>query len=241
MAGASSERQETSFVMAVKKAVKINKNNPITISAGDVRVSNVIDAVKYSGRQASGSEPYTDVVLILKNKKKVNISLKGEDAPSVAGGGLRGLEAIVPGIASKFMKIAHRLLLDQGLKAGNKVPDIFGRISKDKKLKIVIGNAAMGGPIDYMYLGKMDIRSKYEAGSNTLLFLNGQLQESTNFAATHDLYFRLRARHHDQLFDPEAMQGGIPKIYGKSPSRGETGGRIVVTYRVPSTAVIVKF
>ena len=240
MAGASAERQETGFVMAVKKAVKANKNNPITVSAGGVRVANVVDAAKYSGRQASGSEPYTDVVLTLKNKKKVNLSLKGEAAPSLAGGGLRGLEAIVPGIASKFMKAAHKQLLDQGLKAGDKVPDVYGRITKEKKLKIVIGNAAMGGPIDYMYLGKMDVRSKYEAGSNTLLFLNGQLQESANFAETHELYFRLRARREDQRFDPEAMQGGVPKIYGKSPSRGDSAGRIVITDSVPSTAVIVK-
>lgn len=240
MAGASAERQETGFVSAIKKAVKANKNNPVTVLAGGVRVSNVIDAMKYSGRQASGSEPYTDVVLVLKNRKKVNLSLKGEAAPSLAGGGLRGLEAIVPGIAGKFMKAAHKQLLAQGLNSGDKVPDVYGRISKDKKLKIVIGNAAMGGPIDYMYLGGMDVKSKYDANSNILTFLNGSLQDSTTFANTHELYFRLRARREDQRFDPDAEQGGVPKIYGKSPSRGDSAGRIVVTDSVPSTAVIVK-
>ena len=57
MAGAAAERQETGFVSAVKKAVKANKNNPMTVQAGGVRVAYVIDAAKYSGRQASGSEP----------------------------------------------------------------------------------------------------------------------------------------------------------------------------------------
>ena len=43
----------------------------------------------------------------------------------------------------------------------------------------------------------------------------------------------------DQRFDPNAQQGGIPKIYGKSPSRGDSAGRIVVTDSVPKNAMVV--
>jgi hypothetical protein len=70
--------------------------------------------------------------------------------------------------------------------------------------------------------------------------LNGKLTESKEYASTHDLYFRLRARREDQRFDPSAKQGGIPKIYGKSPSKGDSAGRIVVTDSVPKNATIVK-
>lgn len=236
MAGISAERQETGFVDAVNKAVQKNKKNPITIQAGKTKIDNVIGAKKYSGRQASGSEPYTDVILTRKNKKDVNLSLKGEAAPSLAGGGLRGLEAILPGITSKFMKAVLKKLLSLGLKAGDKVPDTYGQIDELNKIKIVVGTAAMGGPIDYMYIGPMTVESDYE---NNVLSLNGTFTDSKTFAKTHDLYFRLRARREDQRFDPDASQGGIPKIYGKSPSRGDSAGRIVVTDKVPSTAVIV--
>ncbi len=239
MAGVSAERQETGVVNAVNKAVKQNKNNPITIRAGGTTISNINLAKKYTGRQASGSEPYTDVIFSTKNKKDINLSLKGEAAPSLAGGGLRGLEAIVPGIAGKFMKAAHKQLLSMGLKAGDKVPDVYGKISRTNKDKIVIGNRAMGGPIDYMYIGPMDVKSSYDSKSNTLT-LNGSLTDSKTYAKTHDLYFRLRARREDQRFDPEAQQGGVPKIYGKSPSRGDSAGRIVVTDSVPKNAVIVE-
>jgi hypothetical protein len=239
MAGIAAERQETGVVNAVNKAVKKNKNNPITVLAGGTKITNVISAKKYTGRQSSGSEPYTDVILSTKNKKDVNLSLKGEAAPSLAGGGMRGLEAIIPGIAGKFMKSALKKLLDMGVEAGDKVPDVYGKISKINKEKIVVGTKAMGGPIDYMYIGPMDVKSDYDS-KNNILTLNGTLTESKTYAKTHELFFRLRARREDQTFDPDASQGGIPKIYGKSPSRGDSAGRIVITDSVPKNAVIVE-
>lgn len=241
MAGASAERQETGVVKAVANAVKANKGNPVTVVAGKTQIHGVVKAEKFGGRQISGSEPYTDVVLHLYNKKTINLSLKGESAPSLAGGGLRGLEIAVPGIATKFMKEAYdNLIKKQKLKPGDKVPDVYGKISPKDKLKIVIGNKAMGGPIDYMYIGAMDVRSQYDSKKNSLVFQNGNLIESKIYAKTHELYFRLRARREDQRFDPRAKDNkGAPKIYGVSPSKGDSAGRIVVTDGTPKNALIV--
>lgn len=242
MAGASAERQETGVVNAINNAVKSNQKNPITLVAGKTKVTGVISAEKFQGRQTSGSEPYTDVVIYYKKANKtlsLNCSLKGEAAPSLAGGGLRGLELAVPGIARKFMKAAFTKLVKM-LNPGDKVPDTYGKIGDADKLKIVIGNAAMGGPIDYMYIGPMDVRNTYDKKSNTLT-LNGGLIPAKTYAQSHNLYFRLRARREDQRFDPDAKDNnGTPKIYGRSPSRGDSAGRIVVTDSVPSTAIIVR-
>lgn len=244
MAGASAERQELGVIKEINNAVKKNQKNPITLIAGNTKISGVIKAEKYKGRQLSGSEPYTDVVIHVQKGKKIeilNCSLKGESAPSLAGGGLRGLELAVPGIAKKFMKIAHKELIQKKkLKAGDKVPDTFGKISPRDKMKIVIGNAQMGGPIDFMYIGPMTVKGKYDSDKNVLI-LNGNLIGAEEFAKTHDLYFRLRARREDQRFDPSAKdKDGTPKIYGVSPSRGDSAGRIVVTDSVSSTGLIVK-
>ena len=239
MSGERPERQERGFVDAINNAVKKNKRNPISVSAGNVILSGIILAKKYMGRQMSGSEPYTDVILVPKNTKQINLSLKGEAAPSLAGGGLRGLESIIPGIGAKFMKAAYKALIDAGYKAGDKVPDVYGAISAINKTKIVIGTQAMGGPIDYMYIGPMDVQSAYDPATNTIQ-LNGNFIESKYYAKSHDLYFRLRARREDQRFDPEAMAGGVPKIYGKSPSSGDSAGRIVVTDQIPKNAFIVE-
>jgi hypothetical protein len=99
----------------------------------------------------------------------------------------------------------------------------------------------MGGPIDYMYIGKMDVTHNYDDKTATLTITNAKLIEAGAYADDHELYFRLRARREDQRFDPSAKDSyGTPKIYGKSPSKGDSAGRIVVTDKVPSQAVIVK-
>jgi hypothetical protein len=243
MAGASAERQENGVIAKIKDAVKKNKGNPITLKAGKTILEGVIGAEKYTGRQTGGSEPYTDVIIYVRKDNKIveiNCSLKGESAPSLAGGGLKGLELAVPGIAKKFMKAAFtQLKTKEQLKSGDKVPDVFGKISSKDKVKIVVGNKAMGGPIDYMYIGPMTVIGTYDVKKN-LLPLNGTLTDATTYAKTHDLYFRLRARREDQRFNPDAKdKDGTPKIYGVSPSRGDSAGRIVVTDKVSSKGVTV--
>jgi hypothetical protein len=240
MAGASAERQETGVVNAVKKAVSQNKKQPITVVSGGVKIANVIEAKKFQGRQASGSEPYTDVIFVTQGSRNYNLSLKGEAAPSLAGGGLRGLEAIVPGIAGRFMKAAHRKLVAMGVESGDKVPDVYGMITQQYKEKIVIGNRMMGGPIDYMYIGAMEVKYFFDDKKGILTFTNANIIPAITFARKYDLYFRLRARREDQTFAPDVYQAGIPKIYGVSPSRGDSAGRIVVTNSVPRNAIIVR-
>lgn len=238
-AGASAERQESSFVNAVKAAVKKNGGKAITIKSGDASVKDVINAEKYSGRQSSGSEPYTDVQLFLKSGKVVNVSMKGESAPSLAGGGLRGIEEIIPGIGYRFYAAAHKKHVKNKLKAGQKVPDTYGILNDADKKLLVVGNSAMGGPIDYMYIGPMNVESKYNDG---VLIVNGKLTSAKKYADSHDLYFRLRGRREDQTFDPTAKYpNGTPKIYGKSPSKGDSAGRIVVTDKPASNRDIITF
>lgn len=242
MAGVSAERQETGVVDAINKAYEQNGKKPISVNAGSVTIDNVVKARKYTGRQASGSEPYTDVILEKKNGSKENLSLKGLSAPSLAGGGLRGLEATLPGITKKFMNAALTHLLTKiKLKPGDKVPDVYGKISSTDKIKVVVGTVAMGGPIDYMYIGEMDVKSDYNPQTQTLFFRNGQLIPAEKYAKSKELYFRLRARREDQRFDPTAKDNnGSPKIYGRSPSKGDSAGRIVVTDSVPRNAEVVK-
>jgi hypothetical protein len=239
MAGASSERQENGLIKAISDAVKANKNNPVTVMFDNVTMSGITKAEKFGGRQAGGSEPYTDVVLY-KGKSALNLSCKGESAPSLAGGGLKGLELAVPGIAKKFMTKAYEYLkTKKKLRVGDKVPDIYGKISKQDKMKIVIGNKAMGGPIDYMYIGPMDVTKQYDSKNNKLK-VSGSMYPADQYAQSKELYFRLRARREDQRFDPTAKDGsGTPKIYGKSPSKGDSAGRIVVTDDTPASAQII--
>ena len=235
-AGASAERQENGFVDAVNNSVKINDNKPITLKTKDAIIKGVIKAEKYSGRQSSGSEPYTDVQLFT-SKGVLNLSMKGPSAPSLAGGGLRGVEAIIPGIGARFFRTAYDNHLKNGLKFGDKVPDTYAKLNDTDKKLLVIGNAAMGGPIHYMYIGPMEVGFKFKDGTLTV---NGSAIDAKKYSDDHELYFRLRARRVDQTFDPEASdKAGVPKIYGKSPSKGDSAGRLVVTdKKVPGKVIV---
>ena len=241
MAGEISERQENGIIKYITGAISSNSGNAITVLAGKETIEGVVKAYKFSGRQAGGSEPYTDVVFELLNGDKINLSCKGPSAPSLAGGGLKGLEIAVPGLAARFMKQAHYSLLNnKKLKSGDKVPDVFAEISSSHKEKIVVGTAAMGGPIDFMYIGPMDVTGPYDQKKNTVK-LNGELYEARGYAKSHKLYFRLRARREDQRFDPDAKDTkGIPKIYNVSPSKGDSAGRLVITDKAASTGLLIK-
>ncbi len=225
-AGASAERQENGFIQLIKDAVK-EQGSEISIKTKSTVITNVIDAVKYTGRQAKGSEPYTDVQLILKNKKTLNISMKGDSAPSLAGGGLSGIEEIIPNLGYKFYNAAYKEHIKNNLNDGDKVPDIYAKLNDIEKKLLVIGNSSMGGPIDFMYIGPMDVTGSLD---NKILTLNGNLINVEEYANKNDLFFRLRARRNDQVFDKNAKYpNGTPKIYSKSPSKGDSAGRIVVT------------
>jgi hypothetical protein len=212
-----------------------------TVVAGKTKIPGVVKAYKFTGRQEGGSEPYIDVVFELHDGKQVGLSCKGKSAPSLAGGGLSGLELAVPGIAKKFMTSAFTHLSKKlNLQPGDKVPDVYGKIGNADKVKIVVGNKKMGGPIDYMFVGTMDVKAKYDQAKNELTFGDTEITPAKKYAEEHELYFRLRARREDQRFDPTSKdKDGSPKIYGKSPSRGDSAGRIVIQDKTPSNAGIV--
>ena len=239
MAGQGAERQETGFIDAINNAFE-NVQKGITVQTHDLTVHDVVKAEKYSGRSNAGTEPYTDVVLTTSKNKKYNISMKGSSAPSLAGGGLAGMEIVIPGIGRKFMEAALKHH-SKTLKPGDKVPDLFAKLNDEDKLKLVIGSPDMGGPIDFMYIGPMDVKVSTNVNKDVIT-LNGKIIDATEYAETHDLYFRLRARRDDQPFDPKARDSkGIPTVYGKSPSKGDSKGRIVITDKVPKVREIITF
>jgi len=237
-AGESAERQENGFVKTIAEAIEQNGGKPIKLIAGETTIDGVTGAVKYTGRQDSGSEPYTDIVLKT-SKGDLNLSMKGPSAPSLAGGGLRGIQAIIPDIGENFFTAAYKNLLNNGYKSGDKIPDTVGKLNDKDKMLLVVGTKAMGGPIDYMYIGPMDV--SHEQKDNTVK-VNGSLYTSKYYAEKKDLYFRLRARRIDQTFDEDAKySNGIPKIYGKSPSKGDSAGRLVITDKPSSKALKIIF
>lgn len=237
MAGVISERQEMGVIDTINNHYS-SVGRPFNILSGAVTIRDVISAEKFGGRSSAGTEPYTDVIITTKTKK-FNISNKGTSAPSIAGGGLAGLELAVPGFSGRFLNKALLELKSKGYKDGDQIPDVYGKVSNNLKELIVVGNESMGGPIDFMYIGPMDVRGT-KNGNN--LVLNGKFSDAKQYARSHDLYLRLRKRRNDQPFDTTSTDKfGYPLILGRSPSRGDTGRRIVTVTKPPANAIVVEF
>ena len=200
-AGKSFERQETSLVKIINRRFRQNKEKPFTIvDVNGNKIRGIRGAGKYKGRGARGSEPYTDVQLHQKSKK-INLSNKGPSAPSVAGGGLAGLEVVVPNISEKLFTACLKWYKDNGYKDGDAGVDLYAKVNDDHKEDIVVGSVKMGGPIHYMYIGPMSVKTKKWDAVKKELHLNGNLFKAEEFADEFDIYYRVRKRRVYQVLD----------------------------------------
>ena len=237
MAGAGAERQETGLVNAINRAVKQNGGKGVRIQTLGTSLTNIIGARKYEGRSSAGTEPYTDVILSSQGGRNWNLSMKGESAPSLAGGGLEGLELIVPGIGGKFLKAAYRAYVRAGYKKGDDLPDAYATVPANLTTKIVTGTSAMGGPIHYMYQGPMDVTSRYNKNTQILTIDKAKLTASSLFAKQYKLIFRLRRRRADRKFLIETDPGGRDK---RGLPMITQGRRIMIVDSMPRDAFKVR-
>jgi len=213
-AGQRFERQENALVKIVRMHFKKNGNKPFTLLSKDgKKIKNVVDAKKFTGRVSTGHEPYTDVQIIQANGRKVNLSNKGEAAPSVAGGGVEGLEVIVPGIVKKMFNAAAKWYKGK-YKEGDYAVDLYAKVSVENKEKILVGTPAMGGPIHYMYVGPMDVKAESWDEKKQELRINGKLTWAKTYAKEYDIHYRIRKRRQHQRLDLRAKdRRGYPSLF----------------------------
>lgn len=236
--GVGAERQERGVIDAINRYAK---KGPISVN----QIKNVSSAEKMEGINELGTEPYTDVILTIgSGQKRINVSLKGgtesgvSAAPSVGGGGLVGLQTLIPDITKRFLINANTWYKKQGFKKGDLIPDVYGRLNEKDTLTVLKGTPAMGGPVDYMYIGPMDVVGAFKGDQLTL---NGVFSDIKQYAKGHSIFLRLRKRREDQPYEPDLKdKDGNPLILGKSPTKGDSGRRIVLVDRVPASGNIVE-
>jgi hypothetical protein len=245
-----SERQERGLVDAITTSRQEGKGKKVYTSTLGPTV-DILSAMKNDPKDAgdayiphmkAGKEPYTDLIMTVKqtNKtKQLRVSMKGDSAPSLAGGGLSGLMDIDSAMTKAIWDKAIKFIKKQGFKQGdivdaNKLPDMSVRIPDDLVQKVVVGTAEIGGPITHMYIGPMDVVSRYNK-TNGELTLNGKfytieeyIQKIPNF------YIVIRKRDIDESgqikidIDGETTNAeGLPVLF-KSPAKGKNNTRVIV-------------
>jgi len=237
--GQGSERQEIGLIQAINEAAAMSSKAHVSQLGTTAYIKS---ASKNEGLSSVGQEPYIDV-FIETSRGKLGISCKGESAPSLAGGGVAGLKVIAPDLLRKlYNTIEAHLKNDLKLKTGDivaadSIPDLYVQIPQNFVELILKGNRQMGGPIDYMYVGPMDVESNMRG--NTLA-LNGNfygIQEYMRKIGT--FYFRIRKRDIEPsntiAIELTRTNKEGYKMMFRGPKTSKNNLRIVITDKVPST------
>jgi hypothetical protein len=244
----TSERQERGLVDAINSIPGL-KN---IISENDIIIENVIRAEKIEDKNQLGTEPYADIALMISGKEKpILVSAKGSLAISLAGGGLKGISSLAKSNdeignfikdtytkAYSFYKeiVYNNNLQDQNLYKSKFTPDVSIKIPDSIIRDIIIGTPEMGGPIDYYYIGDMDV--KFDVDEDTIYLLNGELEPIESFIKDEIFYANIIKREGDIYFTETTQNvNGIelPKIFTKKEGSNSSQCRLVISQKIRGT------
>ncbi len=196
------ERQERSLVKTINTAIE--NYGSISISFGDkpdnsghkrIVIRNVMSANKIEGLNAYGKEPYADIE-IHSRQNTYKVSCKDKNgAPSAIGGGLLGLSQIVPSYIKSTLLYAYDKVSQTEDFKNNIWKDIYVKLDRNTVFTIFRGDANMGGPVDYVYKGDMEI-SYYFSETNKTLYIDGRIYDMYNYANkySNSLYIKIRRK-----------------------------------------------
>lgn len=234
------ERQEQKLIEALKIAAEYNAKIPGL-------PFTVTDAWKNKGLSQAHQEPYVDIYTQAINGMSFGISCKADTSPSLAGGGIVGLKYSVPRLVKNMYDTLETYLkVEMKLPEGaiipyTHVPDIFMEVPTNQIKKIFVGNEFIGGPIDYMYIGKMDVNYTL---SGKKLNLNGRFYNINEYIKkVGRFYFRVRKREIDssktiQITYKTKNKEGFPMLF-RNPKNGKSSFRLVVDSRYSKNGILL--
>jgi hypothetical protein len=227
----TTERQERSLIDLINSV----EGTKTIISADGSKIEGVVRAEKVEESSAGGTEPYSDVKLVMADGSELLVSAKGPSAPTLGSGGIAGIKLLTQGGANpeildfvdKFYNKAYAYykeivdregLEGQNLYKNKLVPDVSIKVPEEIITTILRGTPEMGGPVSYYYIGKMDVDGEPEG--QTIKIKNGSFIPLDTFIKekTGKLYAHIRKRDGD-LYFTRATQNindrTVPVIFSK--------------------------
>jgi hypothetical protein len=241
--GGGAERQELGLINILNE--NAHKGNFYYVDSFG-KNNKILRAYKNDGLSQVGQEPYIDIFIETTDKKNYGISMKGEQAPSLAGGGIAGLKVVVPDLLPKIYKEIEKYLKTRGLGEGSIVnasliPDFYVEIPSKYIKQILIGNVRMGGPVDYMYIGKMDVKATVNDTTGEIK-PNGTFYDIDQYMRkVGKFYFRIRKRDlpSDNMIEisfKNKNKEGYPIVF-MTPKSKKNNFRIVIIDKLSGKGV----
>ena len=227
----TSERQERSLIDLINSV----EGTKTIISADGSKIEGVVRAEKVEESSAAGTEPYSDVKLVMTDGSELLVSAKGPSAPTLGSGGIAGIKLLTKGGTNPeildfvgdfynnayayYKEVVDREGLEgQNLYKNKLVPDVSIKVPEEIISTILKGTPEMGGPVSYYYIGEMNVDGEPEG--QTIKIFNGSFIPIDKFIKDKagKLYAHVRKRDGD-LFFTQATQNlndkTIPVIFSK--------------------------
>jgi hypothetical protein len=227
----TTERQERSLIDLINSV----EGTKTIISKNGSKIEGVARAEKVEGSSAAGTEPYSDVKLIMADGSELLVSAKGPSAPTLGSGGIAGIKLLTKGGANPeildfvdefynkayayYKEVVDREGLEgQNLYKNKAVPDVSIKVPEEIIATILKGTPEMGGPVSYYYIGDMDVKGT--ADGQTVTIENGNFVPLDTFIKEKSgkLYAHVRKRDGD-LYFTRATQNindrTVPVIFSK--------------------------
>lgn len=244
----TTERQERSLIDTINSVDGIKT----IISQDGSKIKNVAKAEKVKDSSAAGTEPYSDVKLIMADGSELLVSAKGPSAPTLGSGGIEGIKLLTKGGANPeildfvndFYNKAYAYYKDiidrEGLEGKNLyknslVPDVSIKVPEKIIATILKGTPEMGGPVSYYYIGEMEVDKTID-GQN-IIIKNGSFVPINTFIKEKSgkLYAHIRKRDGDLYFNTATQNINdktVPVIFSKKPDGGGTQSRFGIIDKI---------
>jgi len=244
----TTERQERGLIDLINSVDGIKT----IISQNNSKIENIIRAEKVEDSSAAGTEPYSDIKLIISDGSELLVSAKGPSAPTLGSGGIEGIKLLTKGGANpeildfidSFYNKAYnyyktivdtKKLKGQNLYKNTSVPDVSIKIPEEIITTILKGTPEMGGPVSYYYIGAMNVSGLVDGQIITIE--NGSFIPIDTFIKekTGKLYAHIRKRDGDLYFSKATQNINdrtVPIIFSKKLNSGGAQSRFGIIDKI---------
>lgn len=225
------QRQERSLVETIN-----HWNKPIALSNFRYKLVRAEQAPDIGPH---GKENLVDVVVWDEKQYSYNVSCKMSHAADLGSGGMTGLLKSVPDLVEKIYWQIRTDLFNYGFEEGmmcdiRHIPSFMYQIPHTYAYKMFQGSDAIGGKIDYIYIGPEKV--EYDGHK-----FNGEFWSIEDYAKKKPYYLRLRKRDvHDnkvRINFAKLNSQGLPCIFTTGPG-DFAAARFVVDDKLSPKAVV---
>jgi hypothetical protein len=230
----TTERQERNLIDLINSV----EGTKTIISKDGSKIEGIARAEKVEESSAAGTEPYSDVKLIMTDGSKLLVSAKGPSAPTLGSGGIEGIKLLTKEGANPeildfvndfyndaytyYKEIIDREDLEgKNLYKNSLIPDVSIKVPEKIIATMLKGTPEMGGPVSYYYIGDMDVKGT--VNGQTINIENGNFIPIDTFIKekTGKLYAHIRKRDGDLYFSTATQKINdktVPVIFSKKPN-----------------------